>query len=242
MINIRSPASIAKLNTIKEVISTHDNLSDEDKKYSITFICNLIDKEPLNDKLYRFLLYSNKNTFTGLFSYCYNDFFDNAVKLKNEKVLKNMVLEIKEEAFFELFDNKLITADDKIKVLQITDHEFKSTKEAIEIASASDDIHKKILVGHDSFYEKVLQDRLYANHGIAVCPRYISNVYLRDKIKNCKSPKIFILSLWTLLNSVISSNINPATQEPFSIEVYNSIKNKYEIELKLVTRYLKTKK
>src|SRR5438105_15749520 len=114
MISIRSPSSINNFNMIKEILSTHSILGVNDLKYAIIYITGVIEEHKIDtDILSRFLLYSNKNTYIGLFAHCYNDFLDSAIQSKNEKIIKNMVLETKENVFFELFDNKYITPDDK---------------------------------------------------------------------------------------------------------------------------------
>lgn len=241
MISIKNPREIIYFNTIKEVIYTHSNLSDDDKKYGINLINNLLDKNDLKEETYRFFLYANLKTFTGTYCGCYNDFFEDAIKKRNEKIIKNMVTEIKEEAFFELFDNKYITAEDKTKVLTTLNYELSATKEAINTAIIKNNIYTSILIGEQSLYETILRDFL-AHNGFSVYSLYAKYIYLVDTVKNSKTPKIFYFDTWSLLNVILKENLNPQTLEPFSIQKYNQIKNRYDIELKLILRYLKTKK
>ncbi len=239
MINIRTPQNIIKYNIINEVLSTH-NLSDDDRKYGITFIGNL--EITLDDIFFKFLLYTNKKTFIGLFAHSYNDYFDDAIKTKDSKVLKNMASEITDNVFFELGNNKLILDEDKQQVQKILDYEYRGIKSAVEYALAKNDVQSNILTGDNSLYSQELGKFLKADKGIAIYPNYCNIIYLIDNVKNSKHPKIFSFVLWDLLNIVILNNLNPQTNEPFSPQVYNNLIKKYELELKLVSRYLKSKK
>ena len=244
MFNVRAPNSAVKFNCIKEIFNTHD-LTNDDKKYGITYICSLIDNisetSEFDNSFYRFLLYSNKLTYTGFFARCYNDFFDDAIKQKNEKIIKNMVLDINESVFFELFNNKLITDTDKIEILSIVNSELLALKSAIELAINKSDVITPILIGEKSLYYAEYVKLKFIETGIHISPLIQTQIYLTDKVAGCRTKNIFIFDLFTLLSEINVKNINPKTQGPFSTELYDAIKSKYEIELKLIARYLKSK-
>jgi hypothetical protein len=240
MISIKSSSSIQNFNMIKEILGTHSELTSDDKKYALTYISEIIEENKIdNDILSRFLLYCNKNTYVGLFAYCYNDFFDSAIKSKNEKVIKNMVLETKENVFFELFDNKLITSEDKKIVSSILGHELQTIKNTLK--NIGTDISVPIFIGQNSLYQKEYQKLILDETGVHSSPIFLKNIYVVDKFG--KSKFIFTFDLLDLLLLISkNNNLNTKTMEQFSPEVYQELKNKYSIEVKLILRYLKSKK
>jgi hypothetical protein len=238
MINIRTHSNVIKYNVINEILSTH-NLSDEDRKYGITFIGSL---EFTEDIFYKFISYVNKKSFIGLYAHQYNDFLDNSIKKRDDKVLKSVILDVKDELFFELYNNKLITETDKQQVLRIMSYEYNATRSCIQHAIAKSDIQSNILIGENCLYHQELIKNLKADKGIAIFPGYVGVIHLIDIVEGSKRPKIFTFELWELLNIIINQNLNPQTGKPFSTEVYENIKKKYDLELKLIFRYLKSKK
>lgn len=241
MISILSPSSVQNFNMIKEIISTHPLLTVEDQKYGITYITHIIEDSKVDAEiLSRFLLYANKNTYIGLFAHCYNDFFESAIKSKNEKIIKNMVLETKENVFFELFDNKYITVEDKDKVSTILRHELLAVKNTL--LNITSNLSIPIFIGQNSQYSKEYQKIILEEYNVHVSGIYTPYIYVTDNPKNKKLGYLFIFNIWDLMLQISRENINPKTNEPFTLEIYDAIKKQYNIEIKLISRYLKTKK
>ncbi len=115
-----------KIKSLREVLDTHNNLNDTDKKYIIELISNILKTEQnLNfDKYILFLLYCNKKCNTGRFCLIFNDFFDNLIKNRNEKGIRDIIIDFKETCFFEYYNNKLLDEIEKNCIKQMIDIEY----------------------------------------------------------------------------------------------------------------------
>jgi len=190
----------------------------------------------------RFLLYTNKNTTIGRFCLSYNEYLDYAIKMKDTKIITNMITGIQENAFIELFDNKLLSEEEKSLVKKVLNRELSIINATMEQVCKNQDISSNILTETNSVYSEYYKNSFLSEKFLHYSSRIPKKIYVKDKIENKKIPMIYMFDYFELIGSLSSdSNMNIQSEKPFNERVYNSLIQKFEKEIKLYKRYLKGK-
>jgi hypothetical protein len=239
-----STDTFIKLKVLRETLDTHSTLNDTDKKYMYNLTSNILKTVTVDFNKYNlFLLYTNKKTNTGRFCLTYNEFLDDCITKRNEKVLTNLITDFKENVFFEFYDNKLLDENDKKIIKNMCDTEFIVLKNTIDMCIKNEEISKNILA---QIYPTIFNDYLsYAAQTVSSNPTYIyteipENIFI--KTNELGLNKIYIFNLLELLLVIYKENKNIQTGEPFDIKTFEGLNIKYDKEIKMIKRYYKGKK
>ena len=227
-----------KIKALRECLDTHTNLTDETKKYLIYLAQNIFKTKTLDfDKYYLFLLYTNKNTNTGRFCLTYNEFLDDKILQKDEKILTNLITEFKEHFFFEFYDNKLLTESDKSSIKQMVDMEYVVLKNTIELCIKNEEISGSIFKDvYPNIFNNFLMQPHESNFVYTGIPEFI---YLKLPFE--KINKLYIFNMMELLLIISVENKNPQTNEAFDEKTFNNLNIKYDKVIKMIKRYYKGK-
>lgn len=252
---------------IKEVLSTHNDISDKD----IEWASDIISKSRLSDlsdkeQMAMFLLHSNKETNIGKFSLCFNRILDDIIIDRNYKDLYNILNINSKDAFKELYDNIDLTENEQNCILKMYERELLVTLNVIEesIGKCSPEIDlQKLLVcpteklsmttNHDNgdYSETSIYTKCYKG----VCMYEQRNektedlqfdislnppsVVFTSELSEHNIKNAYCFDFMTLINAISKEPaINPTTNKPFREETVRMLRARYHKEVSMYKYYL----
>lgn len=217
-----------------------------------------------DDQFAMFLAYADV-TGIGKFALIFNEELDSAIKSQDSNALHDMLLGPK-EMFVEVYDNPFLTDDDRESSLLMLSRSIYANKlmldELRKLITSLENIDDSCstdsaLTAETSTSSGVSTVTIAARCYQAVCiqeSKILSEdavraqinmndkppqqVYAVDKSASKLTPQVYCFDTLELLKAVSQDNaINPKTNEPFSPEALNLIKQKFHRELAMYRRY-----
>lgn len=238
---------------IRHVLKSHKSLTEDDIKYAANFISSFYSdsrdklrqnsgiKNILTDsQLLMILLYSDKKRICR-FALIFNDELDDAIKSRDSSMLKRILLGPK-EMFVELYDNPLLSNEDKDFIIRLIARESFALMVTLEFLKkeiiTDDDV---INVATKCYNNVCIKDGqiLYDDDSRAVMSRYETppeSVFTIDK------SKIYCFDTLELISEVTEEiPINPKTGNKFSDYALKLIRNRFNKEINMYRRYKQIK-
>lgn len=215
-----TPENFIKIKALREALDTHPILTDQDKKYFLELTQNALKASNIDfDKYIYFILYTNQENNIGRWCLSYNDFLDKSIQNHDDKTLSFLVTDFKENVFFELYDNKYLDEIEKNAIKQTLNTEFLLTKLVIQTAIQNENLSSKLLT--EEFRKEYSKSLGYEYFGI---------------------PKVIYTAQSGDITSITIHNYMDLIQQLSLNQIKDlALESKYEKEIKLYKRYLKTK-
>ena len=264
-------SELAYFHAIRYILRSHRRLNSYDIQYASNYISSFYshsydnhDVDTLSDnQLIMFLVYADQ---TGIckFALTFNDELDIAIKTRDTTRLKRILLGPK-EMFVELYDNLLLSPEDRDFIIRLV------AREAFAFRLAIDLIKKKILdleTIDDTFstqldnegknislvtlatrcYDEVcIQDAtiLEGDQVRATMSKYEKtpqSVFTVDKTLSSTTPQVYCFNTLDLIEAITQPiPINPKTSEPFSDYSLKIITQRFRKEIHMYHRYRQIK-
>jgi hypothetical protein len=234
-------------NLFKDIIYTNakspDGIRTLYSKENIDWACKIWIKNYDNlrknpDTFYMTLVLLNRKSLCGKFSLVYNDNIYKSIKDKKEKDLIKLY---SNPYFNELYDNKELTKEEKNGLEIILKKEMLAINFYIKKLENMSKIPENFLESEEykeCFYQihQTLnihisrQDIQYINTSV------VDYITISEYNENSDSQFIMYYDILNLLSLIYFDENNTYTNKPFNVNTINSIKKKYEFEMKLLKR------
>lgn len=211
---------------------------------------NTLLRDAYINQIVHIALHLSQRTYTGYYSIIFN------------KIVRDKDPIILPEVFFEeLYFNNLLTPEEKSKVQERYEREFKALYEAF-IKSMEEDPEPKFFKHsydnnledsqcHDLYsqcYNQICIKEVFESTGSlkeAILPTYSSSIdiqFITDEPVTGKLPHTFCLPTRDLLFSIVKDQINPLTGKRYSQSTIEQIRTNFPVELKLIEYALSKEK
>lgn len=242
---------------VKHILQSHKSLLPDDIHYATNYITSfytysqgLIEGDPtatnvLNDTLLtRFLVYINQCGI-GKFALIYNKYINDAIKQRDDLLLKRLLLSPK-EIFVELYDNPYLSQEDEEYLMRIVSREMYAMllflgKLRKKLANNEDIDNSELslyCLDEVCIYDsKILADDL-ARAEMSKYETPSPLTYTVDKSSSTSSPQVYCFDTMTLISIMTEEPpINPITGEPFSEFTKDLLNKRFHKEISLYRRY-----
>jgi len=217
---------------LHQVLLSHDKLDQSDRKWVIQLLLGLnLSHEKLTNLILMLFRYAE----TGKYCLTYNLDFDMHVKSRDKNRIISLVHTDIEQGFVELYDNKYLTDEMKIKLEENKNIEYYSILNTIYYVLENNRIE-------DYFPNKFSSDCVYNRCRAHIFKDIGKDSYIVENyhifIHNGERYRCNIL---VLLGRLSRKNYkNPVTEMDFTDDELSDILNLYKVQLKLYLRYLKS--
>ena len=248
-------SKILQKEILMTVLKTHKFSTDD-----IDFAINEIIKMNLTNRdLASLVLQIYYLTNTGRFSLIFNANFDTFVELKDSSKLRKLVETTgNKESWPELYDNSSLTSEEINVINEMSNREYFAILNTIETTDSCDINLKKIFPCQVTQDESIFLDKnivattIYSECYENVC---ISEAVQRGKIISLRSgdeiPQVayvgdgkgtkYCFKVMELIEQLARGDyINSQTNEKFNDLILGQLLNKYQKEIKMYKRFLKT--
>jgi hypothetical protein len=211
------------------------------KKEDIEWMTNIwiknYDKIKENPTSYYMILtLLNRNTRSGRFALIYNDLVYGAVEKRKDKDFAKLLLN---PEFPEIYDNKLLTSEEKEHLKTILKYEMT----AINLLIKRQESSKKIELIPSALYNECFlqvsimyqteEDPELLKYSSFESPNYITIAEYND---NTDTHHMYSFDLLDLIVLVVFKENNVYTGKPFSEANIENVTSRYNIEIKMIKR------
>lgn len=226
---------------LTEVLHSYKDLTQEDIQWCVNIISNTCNIT--NESLAEFCLKLSRTKIIGRFALTFHDTIIQYIKARDSSSLLQSITLSRQESIPEIYDNKLLTTDEISFLENIYKKEYTSILDALSIVNSKIDIQdcvlENILISDQTCVgckDVSLYDKCYNTVCIRVgtTDEQVEDLLDFSFTDTDEVEQLICYDLLELLENILNKNTNGISEI-----LIQSVKDKYALQLKMLSRYMK---